>query len=121
MNCNSEIPMNFPCCENPSLFFNPLTKEERFTAYCIMREEADNPSTWINEEGEETKFNECGFCFMAGVLFDIRSFELSEVFPELERFSLDEPTYNEYDAYWFPKGDWSARKRVLDKCIEATA
>jgi hypothetical protein len=121
MNCNSEIPMNFPCCENPSLFFNPLTKEERFTAYCIMREEADNPSIFVKLDGEEGKSNEHGFCYMAAKLFGIESFELVELFPELERFALDEPAHDEFDVYWFPKGDWIVRKRVLDKCIEATA
>lgn len=91
-----------------------LTKDQRFTAYCILLVEA---KLMKGDEGE-------GFC---GLVADTTGQwpscidgELTIWFPELEKYKpVDIGPYN----CWFntDKRGWSKRISILEQCIAETA
>lgn len=88
-----------------------LTKDERYTAYCIMLEEA--------ESGE---YLSVGLCRLMYEVFDsIKYYNyavLKEEFPEL---ALKRPS--KASIMWFPSGQsgWDSRIAIIKQCIEETS
>lgn len=92
-----------------------LTKDERFTAYCIMLAEA-----------EENFFTACmgfGFCGLVRFEFDIDNRIYDQkffylLFPEL--FALKP---NRIGRFWFSTDSegWQKRIELLKQCINETA
>lgn len=98
-----------------------LTKIQRYTAYCILLDEAKNPTRFIDYTGYTRKSNDCGFCFMASRIFakdilDERTHlyyhESKEIFKEyFKRFRI--LTLSKHPT-------WEDRIQILKQCIEET-
>lgn len=98
-----------------------LNRLQRYTAYCIMLAEAENPSSFINHAGVERKTNAHGICFMASGVF---SEDPSDLLKRLDYHEV-EKLFPEY----FPKFDnliltedptWPKRIKLLKQCISET-
>ena len=92
-----------------------LTKLERFTAYCIMLEEAElGNGYFIDEDGEKWNYASCGFCWMVLQLFDSQGcYDSPEnLFPELYKKSQS------CDDFYFE--NWGHRIAALKRCIIET-
>lgn len=96
-----------------------LTKLQRYTAYCLMLEEAQSPSYFIFKNEVDSRLStDCGLCRLFKVLFDSGDFYNSpqETLPEL---------YNKMpntSSVWFPqdKHGWQQRIALLKQCIIET-
>ena len=94
-----------------------LTKLQRYTVYCIMLEEAENPSMLIGLYPIEAKCRstvENGLCWMYMLIFG--NYDMYDhhkrMFPELNNQSPYFPD--------FGFNSWEERKEALKKCIELT-
>lgn len=92
-----------------------LTKLQRFTAYCIMREEAERPSIVMSGGGPQ-KSNNNGLCFMITHLFDIYAYDHSVL-----KFQLPELYRNSKVPGCFFFDSWEERITALDECIAETS
>lgn len=93
-----------------------LTKLQRYTAYCILLEEAENPSLFIypnSINGILRKTNVAGLCWMWKMVFGDNSlYELfEEMTPEL---------YNKLKSGRLNFQNWKERKEALKQCIIET-
>ena len=93
-----------------------LRKDQRYTMYCILLEEAENPSIFEHPEyrNEQRYSNEWGLCWMwymiIGNYFLYRYSK--QMLPEL---------YNKKNSnrtYWF--NNWEERIEALEQCIAET-
>lgn len=89
-----------------------LTKDQRYTAYCIMLEEAENQSK-TNDGFNSTNH---GICYMVSEIFELDTYvedDFMQNFPELH----DKKTIKEDDWYWH---NWEERIAALKQCIKET-
>lgn len=88
-----------------------LTKLQRYTAYCILLEEAENPAYY---DGFVDKSDDWGICYMwlcltgYEYLFD----KFKKILPELYTKRKGDDTF-----YW---DTWEERKEALKQCIIET-
>lgn len=91
-----------------------LTKDERYTAYCIMLEEAENKRPFKDIDGNGIHPTVNGLCWMFLCLFDsnllyhFSSRILPELYTKIER-------HNEFHFY-----SWRSRIAALKQCIKET-
>ncbi len=100
-----------------------LTKSQRYTAYCIMLEEAKRPTKFIDFTGLKRLSNDCGLCFMASRIFAI-DFLLKKSHLEYQKIEDMLPEYfNRYNKTIInnPKRiSWVDRIEILKQCIKET-
>lgn len=92
-----------------------LNKLQRYTVYCIMLEESENPSLLTHpiRHDEIRATNESGMCWMWKMIFgDTGLYYFAEIItPEL---------YKKYDLDHLGFSCWHKRIAALKKCIEET-
>lgn len=98
-----------------------LTKLQRYTAYCIMLAEAENPTVFIDFTGYKRKTNDCGVCFMASRIF---SKDPTKEIEHIEYGTINK-MFPEYFKRFYPlEGSkivkWKIRKDLLQQCINET-
>jgi hypothetical protein len=97
-----------------------LTKLERHTAYLIMLEEAEDPTSYSTLLYSPCL---CGFCYMIGVLFRMGNGAsetiIRDYFPELYKRKPSTAA----NLFWFTRNEagWEERKKILLECINETA
>ena len=96
-----------------------LTKLQRYTAYCILLEEAENPSLFTHpyyKDGVFRRSDENGLCWMWTMVFGDESlYWFHEMLtPELYEISKD------YGFYYLMFNNWEERKEALKQCIIET-
>jgi hypothetical protein len=94
-----------------------LTKLQRYTAYCIMLAEAENPSKREILTGGST---DAGLCFLYRILFDDNKlyYFAKRILPELYRMIPDKNPDKE--NLRIVKEGWVKRKQLLNQCIQET-
>lgn len=89
-----------------------LTKDERYTAYCIMLAEVE-------------EYYETGFCYMVHKVFNVPYDKTEHLLSFLPELLSKEPTvhYRHHEAFWFAdkKSGWRHRIAILKKCIKETS
>ena len=94
-----------------------LTKLQRYTVYCILLEESENPSIMEHpyNAGEQRGTNENGLCWMAKMIFGTDDFyyDCKILIPEL--YKISRKTYS-----YFNFNTWEERKEALKQCILET-
>ena len=96
-----------------------LTKQQRFTAYCIMLEESEE---LVKGDSNRQFFNGgyiSGLCDILGNIVGDDDMNILETIGLLE---LCEKKPKTDGSYWFPDNEWGWQQRIelLKQCIEET-
>lgn len=92
-----------------------LNKSQRFTAYCIMLAELDEPGMyWVEATKSMRSSTENGLCWLYKQLFDSTfDYFFENILPELSKF--------ESNDWWSSSPtDWLVRAEALKQCIIET-